>query len=277
MKKQINIGLFLALAIIISATAWARPVPPSYCMKVERDPADPSVIVITGEAGDVKRQNFLVQYLPDDFKSHNFNKKVVAAEVVSETQRKFKMDSEGLKLGLIGFNFANSDSWTLENVWLGLPSAYVLMGSGIKMTMSSQDPNIPLSGGAHFINRTSGFEGFVPNAGWVEGNGTACGEKPAATAPATKKPCKVTIYGDSARTQVLKSIIESYWGAEVTVNSGTGQEVTVVGGGGKREVPISDKLLKDLQKLTVNPNGENPLERLCPMQARLLREAVKCD
>lgn len=262
-------GSIVAVLLLVSA-AWATPIPPGECMRVDLDPNDPSVVLITGGAEDVARQNFLVQYLPDDFRDQGLNKIVVPAEQVSSTQRRFQMSRDGLKLGLIGFNFAKTTSWTLENIWLGLPSEYVLMGAGLKMTMSERDENIPLSGGAHFLNLSGMWSNFVPLKGFIEGNGTACGA-------ASKKPCIIFLEGNQARTEVLKDIISSYWNVQVQTRPGTGHNVTVTGPVASRSVPISDPLLGELQKLVGNPNAGQSLNSLCPEQAKLLREAVRCE
>jgi len=95
-----------------------------------------------------------------------------------------------------------------------------------------------------------------------------------------KVPCKVTITGDRARTDVLKKIIEAYFGAEVSinvVNDGGDNKVNVVGNNGTESVGISDKLLGKLNDLVANPNAGDSFLSLCPTQAGQLRQVIKCD
>lgn len=85
----------------------------------------------------------------------------------------------------------------------------------------------------------------------------------------------VALVGDAERTEALKSIIGSYWGVkDFSTQSGTNKEVIVTGIGGTKTVPISDKLLANLNKVIGNKMAGESLNSLCPTQAGLLREAL---
>lgn len=224
------------------------------------------------DSGDMKLNN-QVQFCPDPLRENCDPNVPFAANKTDGNTHRFDIPKEVIAGGQSAFNLANDDDW-FDALWLGLPDCQqVHLGKDLVFYRSVADPNIPKSGGMHILYVGPGAP-FVPNP--ADPNLYTCGAKPA-TAVAKKGPCKVTIYGDSARTAALKDIIQSYWGAEVTVQPGAGHEVTVIGNGGKRLVPISDKLLGQLQKLVGNPNAGDSLNSLCPEQAKLLREAVKCD
>jgi len=152
MKKTMGFFTLLGCLLLVASLASATPIPPGSPLMVERDANRPWVIHLKGDPADLARQNFLVQFLPDELREHAVNKIAVPGAKVSENEKIFEMDKTGLELGLIGFNFADTDRWTQSNIWLGIPSSYVKMGHGISMTYSTKDPNIPLSGGHHFLN-----------------------------------------------------------------------------------------------------------------------------
>jgi hypothetical protein len=213
--------------------------------------------------------NNQVQFCPDPLRPNCDPNVPFAAKEVNENVYEYDVPKELISYGQSALNLANDDDW-LDALWLGLPDCQRLhLGKDLVLYKSMADPNIPKSGGMHILYVGLGAP-FVPAAD--DPNLYSCGAKPVA-----KGPCVVFLKGDKARTDVLKSIIEAYWGAQVHIESGTGHEVTVVGNGGTRSVPISDKLLASLQKLVGNQNAGDSLNSLCPEQAKLMREAIKCN
>ena len=277
MKKTTMLLVVCMLAIFSAGAAFAKTVYLAGEAWIEVDSTREPIEFIWkfSDQKDMWANNH-VAFCPDLLRENCDPNVPFSGEKLSADTYGFKIPKEVIAGGQSAFNLANDDDW-LDALWLGLPDCQRLhLGKDLVFYKSIADPNIPKSGGMHILYVGPGAP-FVPNPN--DPRLYTCGSvsAPMATPVAKKEPCKVTIYGDKARTEVLKSIIESYWPAQVNVESGTGHEVTVVGNGGKRIVPISDKLLGQLRKLMGNPNAGDSLNSLCPEQARLLREAIKCS
>jgi hypothetical protein len=281
MKKRVTIVMLIALVIMLTASsAIANPV--IYLAGdtwVEANPVKDAVQFMWrfSDKGDMWPDN-QVMYCPDPLRGgcdHN----VPFAPVVSEKRYQFTVPMMVISGGQSGFSLAKDGNWS-DNTWLGLPDCSKLhLERNLIYYNSTPDPNIPNSGGMHILYIGPGAP-FVPKAD--DPRIYNCAAEPAkivSAAPAfsvlpIKNLCKVTLVGSTTRTEVLKGIIGSYWGADVKIEAGKGHNVIVTGSGGTRTVPISEKLLGQLKKLVGNPNAGDSLNSLCPEQAKLLREAI---
>lgn len=238
---------------------------------------------------DAEKWDNHVAYCPDELRPGCDSNVPFKMKKVSETSREVLVPMEVIAGGQSAFNLANDKDW-FNAEWLFLPDCRRFRpGRNLTYYMSKPDPEIKKSGGMHVLYVGPGAP-FIPSAD--DERLYQCPETAQASAPVADEStsaamaelaelqkheavsCRVVLKGDLARTDVLRDIVRAYWHVDVEVQLSHGHEVVVVGEGGTRRVPISNKLLGQLRKLVGNPNAGDSLTSLCPEQARLIREAI---
>lgn len=273
MKSKKLVVFFGIIGVLLFGVAYAETFSPVNCLYVD---ADTNGRVITkGSPIDIAMLTTAVQFCPDQLKADAggscdvLRNKYQDFVIINPGEATFQLNMRSISdKGQVAFNLKNG------RLWLLITNPNVVVGKNLALEMSYPNPGSEDGkGGTHFVYTGHGYVPKYP----VSGGGEACvgGSLILNLAVPEKVPCKVTLRGEATRTKELKRIITAYWGVEVEIKAVTkGHDVVVTGAGGTRMVPVSDKLLTKLEKLSGDGNAGDSLNSLCPKQAKSLREAI---